>query len=184
MAKSSPRNSCFWKRYLKIKGFPGGSEVKNLSAGDVGSIPGSGGSPVEGNGNPFQYSCLENSMARGARRATVPWVAKKVRHDLATKEQNKIWSLQGFFSFHCKCLHTRLFRELSYKLPLQKLHSLVTRVMPWKTEPAWWERCINRSIHSKNLSAETLDGFSGRASLPGDLKDRLSGYSLPVKRAW
>ena len=42
--------------------------VKNPSAnaGDTGSIPGSGGSPGEGSGNPLQYSCLENSKDRGA----------------------------------------------------------------------------------------------------------------------
>ena len=45
-----------------LLGFPGGSEVKNLpaNAGDMGSIPGSGRSPGVGNGNPPQYSCLEN----------------------------------------------------------------------------------------------------------------------------
>ena len=45
-------------------GFPGGSEVKASAsnAGDLGSIPGSGRSPGEGNGNPLQYSCLENPM--------------------------------------------------------------------------------------------------------------------------
>ena len=50
-------------------GFPGGSEVKNLPAneGDMGWIPGSGRSPREGNGNPFQYSCLENPMDREER---------------------------------------------------------------------------------------------------------------------
>ena len=44
--------------------FPGGSEVKESAsnAGDLGSIPGSGRSPGEGNGNPLQYSCLENPM--------------------------------------------------------------------------------------------------------------------------
>jgi len=49
-------------------GFSGGSAVKNLpaNAGDVGSIPGSGRCPGEGNGYPLQYSCLENSMDRGA----------------------------------------------------------------------------------------------------------------------
>ena len=49
-------------------GFPGGSVVKNLSANtrDVGSIPGSGRSPGKGNGNPRQYSYLENPMDRGA----------------------------------------------------------------------------------------------------------------------
>ena len=61
------------------RGFPGGSVVKNLSAnaGDVGSIPGSGGSPGEGNGNSLQYSCLENTMDREEPgRATVHRVAK------------------------------------------------------------------------------------------------------------
>ena len=44
--------------------------------GDLGSIPGLGRSPGEGNGNPLQYSCLENSMDRGAWQATVHGVAK------------------------------------------------------------------------------------------------------------
>ena len=50
-----------------MKGFPG-SAVKNLpdSAGDAGSFPGSGRSPGEGDGNPLQCSCLENSMDGGA----------------------------------------------------------------------------------------------------------------------
>ena len=54
-------------------GFPSGSAVKNppSRAGDMGLILGSGRSPGEGNGNPFQYSCLENPMDRGAWWATV-----------------------------------------------------------------------------------------------------------------
>ena len=49
-------------------GFPGSSDSKAsaYNAGDLGSIPGSGRSPGEGNGNPLQYSCLENSMDGGA----------------------------------------------------------------------------------------------------------------------
>ena len=49
-------------------GFPEGSEVKAsaCNVGDLGSILRLGGSPGEGNGNPFQYSCLENPMDRGA----------------------------------------------------------------------------------------------------------------------
>ena len=49
-------------------GFPGGSDGKEsaCNAGDPGSIPGSGRSLGEGNGNPLQYSCLENPMDRGA----------------------------------------------------------------------------------------------------------------------
>ena len=46
------------------------------AAGDVGSIPGSGRSPEEGNDNPLQYSCLENPMDRGAWWAAVHGVAK------------------------------------------------------------------------------------------------------------
>ena len=54
-------------------GFPGVSGIKNppANAGDMSLIPGSGRSPGEGNGNPLQYSCLENPMDRGAWRATV-----------------------------------------------------------------------------------------------------------------
>ena len=59
-------------------GFPGGSEVKvsAWNAGDLGSIPELGRSPGEGNGNPLQYSCLENPMEGGAWQATVRGVTK------------------------------------------------------------------------------------------------------------
>ena len=50
--------------------------VNAEDAGDLGLIPGSGRSPGEGNGNPFQYSCLENSMNRGAWQGTVHGVEK------------------------------------------------------------------------------------------------------------
>ena len=61
--------------------FPGGSVVKKppANAGDareVGSIPGLGRSPGVGNDNPLQYSCLENSMDRGAWWATIPGITK------------------------------------------------------------------------------------------------------------
>ena len=56
-----------------LMGFSGGSLVKNplLDAEDSDSIPGWGRPPGEGNGNPLQYSCIENSMDRGAWWATV-----------------------------------------------------------------------------------------------------------------
>ena len=54
------------------------------NAGDLGSIPGSGRSPGKGNGNPLQYSCLENPMDRGAWQATIHGITR-VGHDLATK---------------------------------------------------------------------------------------------------
>ena len=59
-------------------GFPDGSGVKNppAKAGDAGLMSGSGRSPGGGNGNPLQYSCWDNTMNRGAWRATVHAVAK------------------------------------------------------------------------------------------------------------
>jgi len=66
---------------ITFKGFPGGAVVKNLPANEgdarnVGSILGSGRSPGEGNGNPLQYSCLENPMDRGVWWSTVQRVIK------------------------------------------------------------------------------------------------------------
>ena len=60
---------------------PGGLDGKAslCNAGDPGSIPGSGRSPGEGNGNPLQYYCLENLMDRGAWYATVHGVTKSRR---------------------------------------------------------------------------------------------------------
>ena len=72
--------------YLIHGGFPGSSVVKEsaCTAGVLDSIPRSGKSPGEENGNPLQYSCLENSRGRGALRATVHGVAR-VGQNLATK---------------------------------------------------------------------------------------------------
>ena len=66
-----------WWKVLCL-GFLGGSddEESACNAGDLGSVPWLGRSPGEGNGNPLQYSCLENSMDRGARWATVHGVEK------------------------------------------------------------------------------------------------------------
>ena len=71
--------------------FPGGSDSKAsvYNVGDLGSIPGSGRPPGEGNGNPLQYSCLGNPMDRGPWWATVHGV-ERVRHDLATEQHTKI----------------------------------------------------------------------------------------------
>ena len=62
-----------------LGGFPGGSDSKESACneGDVVSISESGRSPGEGNGYPLQYSCLENSMDRGAWWATVHGVTKR-----------------------------------------------------------------------------------------------------------
>ena len=61
-------------------GFPGSSVVKNppANAGDMGSFPGSGISPREGNGNPLQYSFLGNPMDREVWQATVHGITKEL----------------------------------------------------------------------------------------------------------
>ena len=70
-------------KIIQVMGsFPGGSAVKNLHANvrdlrDLGLTPGLGRYPGEGNGNPFQFSYLENSMDGGAWRATAHRVAKR-----------------------------------------------------------------------------------------------------------
>ena len=64
--------SIYVSTYLCV-GFPGGSDSKEsaCNAGELNSIPGSGRSPGEGNGYPFQYSCMEKAMDRGDWQATV-----------------------------------------------------------------------------------------------------------------
>ena len=68
----------FVKHHKKELHLPCSSDGKEsaCNAGDPGSILGSGRSPGEGNGNPLQYSCLENHMDKGAWRATVHGVAE------------------------------------------------------------------------------------------------------------
>ena len=70
-----PCQVCSWLEFL---GFPGGSVVKNspANAGDIGSIPGLGRIPGEGNGNPLQYSCLGNPMDRETWQATIHGIAE------------------------------------------------------------------------------------------------------------
>ena len=76
---------CVYKYTYTHMDFPGGSVVKNLpanagTAGDPSSIPQLGKSPGGGNANPFQYSCWDNPMDRGAWQAKVHGISK-IRHD-------------------------------------------------------------------------------------------------------
>ena len=79
-------------------GFPGGSAGKEsagkVSEGDLGSIPGLGRSPGEGNRYPLQYSCLENSMDRGAWQVQSmgqqSWTQTKARNTLFSLSSNKL----------------------------------------------------------------------------------------------
>ena len=75
----------FYTEYISCAGsVPGGSDGKEsaCNVGDPGSVPRLGRSPGEGNDNPLHYSCLENSVDRGAWRATVHGVAKSQTRQL------------------------------------------------------------------------------------------------------
>ena len=69
---------CFCFLLYIVSSFPCSSVGKEsaCNAGDLGLIPGLGGSSGEGNGNPLQYSCLENPLDRGAWQDYSPWVSK------------------------------------------------------------------------------------------------------------
>ena len=74
--------------------------VKNLpaSAGDTGSIPGLGRSPGEGNGNPHQYSCLENPMDRGTWQAIVQGVTNSDTTEQLSMQTTKVALLSSSIS--------------------------------------------------------------------------------------
>ena len=75
-----------------VRGFLDGSVVKNppANAGDADSIPGSGRSPGEGNGNPLHYSCLGNPIDRRSLAGQNLWDYKRLRHNLASKQQQQL----------------------------------------------------------------------------------------------
>ena len=93
---------------------PGGSDSKEsaCNVGQLGSIPGSRRSLGEGNGNPLQYSCLENPMDRGAWRATVHGVTKS-------------WTQLSDY-------HTHTFYSVRTRVHLWEPHPL-----SWLSLPAW-----------------------------------------------
>ena len=91
--------SLFKMEYTLDLGFPGGSdgEESTCKAEDLGSIPGLGRSPKEGNGNSLQESCLENPMDRGAWWATVHRVTKE-SDTTEEPNNNNIWHKRQLFS--------------------------------------------------------------------------------------
>ena len=99
MQKSNPDDiaiSFIWRSFFQPTfplGFPHGSDGREsaCNAGDLGSIPELERSPGEGNGNPLQYSCLENPMDRGAWWATVHGVAKTGLSEETTRADSA-WS--------------------------------------------------------------------------------------------
>ena len=118
--------------FTPFRGFPDGSEDKEsaCNAGDPGSILGLGRSPGEGNGNPLQYSCLENPMDRGAWWDTVHGVAKSWTR-LSDFTQFKPGLTDSLLYF--KCVH-HLRLETPEKTQSQGCEN---HVVYWEVEGAW-----------------------------------------------
>ena len=119
---------------------PGGSVVKNpaANAGDVGSIPGLERFPGEGNGNPLQYSCLENPMDRVARRATVHGVSKESDTVQQLNNNNNLYTVEfGFSGVHTHThTHTQqcltLCDPVGCSLPGFSVHGISqARILEW-----------------------------------------------------
>ena len=106
----SPSNEYLGLIYFRIDWLDGGSGVKvsACNAGDLGSIPGSGRSPGEGNGNPLQYSCLENPMDGGAWSASVHGVTKSQTRLSDFTSLSLPLELTGWISLYSKGL-SRVF---------------------------------------------------------------------------
>ena len=100
-----------WTELISIRGFPDDSAGKEsaCSAGDPGSISGSGRSPREGNGNPLQYSCLENPRDRGAWQAAAYGVAQSQtrlkRLGSSSREYINEW-FEYMYSSNCWIINT------------------------------------------------------------------------------
>ena len=112
-------------------GFPGGSDSKEsaCSVGDLSSIPGSGRSPGGGNGNPLQYSCLENSMDRGA------WIVPQSQAQLSDWQSHSLPSsydiLNSLTSFSWETLSLQVFPCKTHTCG-SKLCLMITAVKcPW-----------------------------------------------------
>ena len=110
---SSHQVAIKWKLFVTTLSFPCGSDGKEsaCNVGDSGSIPGLGRSPGEGNGNPLQYSCLENSVDRGAWRAAVHRVTES-----ATSEWLTLSDSNAHLPFLYPCLG--VFSLLQWRLCL------------------------------------------------------------------
>ena len=120
-----------------MMGFPGSSDgkVSACTVGDPGSIPGSGRSPGEGNGNSLQYSCLENPMDGGAWWATVHRVTKnRTRLSNFTHSTYDAWLLiailphtaqDRYFDFTSRFLHLACY-FLLYHVVCVHIHILST----------------------------------------------------------
>ena len=103
-------------RIIQCVGFPGGSVVKNLpaSARDTGSIPGWGRSPEGGNGNPLQYSCLENLHGQRSLVGYCPWGRKE--SDMTEHACTCLWLLLSLEGRNYDPVHTHTHAHMKINI--------------------------------------------------------------------
>ena len=132
-----------------FKGWLLGSDGKASACneGDLGSIPGSGRSPGEDNGNPLQYSCLENPTDREAWQAASPWRLQRVRHGWRDLACQQAW---------CQC---QLNQWVGLCDMFQSVHMIITR-HPRNTDLSTSYDVEVETIPCINNSTGTLWSFS------------------------
>ena len=149
---------------LVFKCFPGGAEVKasGCNVGDLDSIPGSGRSHGEGNGNPLQSSCLENPMDRGAWWTTVHGL-QRVGHDWATSPSPRIiWaSLVAQLVKNPPAMWETWVRSLGWEDLLEKGKATHSSILAWRIPWAIQSMGLQRVKHDwLSLSVSLLGSFT------------------------
>ena len=139
--------------------FPGGSDGKmsDGNAGDLGSIPGSVRSPGEGNGNPLQYSCLENPMDGGAWWATVHGVAKSWTRLSNFTHFTQRASLVAQRVKYLTAMWEIRVQSLGRKYPLEEKWQPTPVLLPGEFygREAWWA-----TVHGVAKSGTRLSDFT------------------------
>ena len=151
-----------------ILGFPGGTSVKEpacpsgLGPRHAGSIPGSGSFPGEGNGNQFQYSCLEDPTDRGAWRGTVHRVAQSRTRLKRLSMAHKVISYQ-FSSVPQSC--PTLCDPMDCSMPSFPVHHQLPELFQthvhWASD-AIWQSHLSFLAHGSQPKAKRLQGYESK----------------------
>ena len=146
-------------------GFPSDSDSKEsaCNVGDTGSTPGSERSPGEGNGNPLQYSCLENAMDRGAWRGTVHGITK-------SQAQLNKWHFQFLKSIN-NCTKIFVITIVINEMKEQILREQI----PEETDSG------HKALHSVRVCKAKIADWKEKQLMKGLKKER---SSLKVQGSW
>ena len=155
-----------WKLVYPSVGFPGGSDSKEspCNAGAPGLVPGMGRSPGKGNGYPFRYSCLENSMDRGGWRAWVQGITKVTwLHDWVTN----IFTFHSPVKYFFVYIVSVQFSSVTQPCPTLRLHESqhVRPPCPSPTPGVYSNSCPSSWWCHPSISSSVIP-FSCPQSLP------------------